>query len=152
MPTDFPSRRQRSPDYGRPTLRAVIVNLRLRLLGWRIEQALEERDHIRLLRHLNAWAELHRRTSEGSGPRVLPSANGTTAVESKDVFCDRARDILSSIAREERRLDRIVGRLKLARMQGNRRGYDRSHAVGQISYDRTVRLWQQISLSFHSRR
>lgn len=41
MPTDFPSRRQRSPDYGRSTLRAVIVNLRLRLLGWRIEQALE---------------------------------------------------------------------------------------------------------------
>ena len=90
--------------------------------------------------------------SEGSGAGASPSANGTTTVESKDVFCDRAREILSRIAREERRLDRIVGRLKLARVQGNRRGYDRSYAVGKKSYDRTVRLWQHISLSFHSRR
>ncbi|MFH6781352.1 MULTISPECIES: hypothetical protein [Methylobacterium] len=152
MPTDLPSRRQYSQAYGLSTLRVAINGLRLRLLGWRIEQALEERDHIKFLRYLNAWAELHRRASEGSGPGAFPSATETSATEGRNLFCDRARDIVSKIAREERRLARIVGRLKLARLRGSRRDYERSYAVGQKSYDRTLRLWQHISLSFQSRR
>ena len=152
MPTDLPSRRQHSQDYGLSTLRLVIVGLRLRLLGWRIEQALEERDHIKFLHYLNAWAELHRRAFEGSGPDASPSVTEASAIRGRHIFCDRARDSLSKIAREERRLARIVGRLKLARARGNRRDYERSYAVGQKSHDRTLRLWQHISLSFHSRR
>ncbi len=152
MPTDLPSRRQHSQAYGLPTLRLVIVGLRLGLLGWRIEQALEERDHIKFLYYLNAWAELHRRTSEGLCPGVSPSATEASAIRGRHLFCDRARESLSKIAREERRLTRIASRLKLARARGNSRDYERFYAVGRKSHDRTVRLWRHISLSFHSRR
>jgi hypothetical protein len=152
MPTDLPSRRQHSQAFGLSTLSIIIVGMRLRLLGWRIEQALEERDHIKFLHYLNTWAELHRRTSERLCPRVSLSATEASAIKGRHIFCDRARESLSKIAREERRLARIVSRLRLARARGNRRDYERSYAVGQKSHDRTLRLWQNISLSFHSRR
>jgi hypothetical protein len=147
MPTDLPSRRPESPTYRLSTLRLAVVDLRLRLLGWRIEQALEERDHIKFLHYLNAWADLHRRTLE----RLRPGIH-LKLIENRNTFCDRLRESLSKIAREERRLTRVAGRMKLARMRGNSRDYARLDAVGKNSHDRTLRHWQHISLSFHSRR
>lgn len=147
MPTDLPRRRQQSRPYRLSRLRGAIVDLRLRLLGWRIEQALEERDHIKFLHYLNAWADLHRRGLEKLGSEI-----SLELIESRKTFCDRARDSLSKIAREERRLARIAGRMELARARGNSRASQRLDVVGKYSHDRTLRHWQHIALSFHSRR
>ncbi len=147
MPTDLPSRRNSPRTHAISTLHVAIAGLRLRFLGWGIEQALEDRDHVKLLRRLNAWAYLHERISERLDGEIPP-----TTGRDRSIFCDRVRENVSKIAREERRIDRVAGRMKKARLQGNRRDYERSYRIGKISYDRTLFLWNRISFSYHSGR
>lgn len=147
MPTDLPSRRPPSRVHGISTLRIAITGIRLRLLGWRIEQAVEEHDHVKLLQVLNTWVALHQRTSA-----LLHDEVPANMDRDRNLFCDRLRVSVSKIIREERRLDRISSRLKRDRIRGNIRSYERSYAIGKESYDRTLSLWRCISMSFNSRR
>ncbi|QRE74280.1 hypothetical protein [Methylobacterium aquaticum] len=145
MPTDLPSRRNSPRTHAISTLHMAIAGLRLRFLGWGIEQALEDRDHVKLLRRLNAWADLHGRISERLGGEMSPNIG-----HNRNAFCDRIRKNVSKIAHEERRIDRVAGRMKKARLQGNQRNYERSYLIGKSSYDRTLFLWDRISFSYHS--
>lgn len=146
MPTDLPSRRNSPRTHAISTLHVAIAGLRLRFLGWGIEQALEDRDHVQLLRRLNAWADLHGRISERLDGEISPTID-----RNRNVFCDRVRESVSKIAHEERRIDRVAGRMKRARLQENRRNYERSYLIGKISYERTLFLWDRISFSYHSK-
>ncbi|MFH6786442.1 MULTISPECIES: hypothetical protein [Methylobacterium] len=147
MPTDLRPPRPPSEVHGISTLRVAIIGIRLRLLGWRIEQALEEHDHVKLLQLLNTWADLHRRTSARLHGEVSSNIDAM-----RDMFCDRARKNISKIVREEQRLDRVASRMKRARIRENARDYERSYAVGKESYFRTLLLWRNISASLSSRR
>src|SRR3954465_1637612 len=99
MPTDLPHRPERPRFRDLKQLRIAVVSFRLRLLGWRIEQAREGHDHVRLLRLTAAWGELHRRTVVRLG-RDAPSGAGRTC----DTFCERVRQTVPLIEREERRI------------------------------------------------
>lgn len=145
MPTDLPSRQNSPRTLAISTLHVAIAGLRLRFLGWGIERALEDRDHVKLMERLSAWADLHERISERLGREIPP-----TTSHNRSMFCDRVRENISKIAREERRIDRVVNRMKKARLQGNQRDYERSYLIGKTSYDRTLFLCDRISFSYHS--
>ncbi|TGD91506.1 hypothetical protein [Methylobacterium nonmethylotrophicum] len=145
MPTDLPSQRQSPRTHGLSTLHVAFAGLRLRFLGWGMAQAVEDRDHVKLLKRLNAWADLHERISK----RLDGEISATTG-SNRSIFCDRVRESVSKIAHEERRIERVAGRMKQARSQGRRRDYERSYMIAKNSYNRTLFLWNHISLSFHS--
>ena len=96
MPTDLPPRRSSPRTHALSTLHVAIAGMRLRLLGWGIKQAVEDRDHIKLLKRLDAWANLHERMSERLEGEISPNTNLT-----RSIFCDRVRDSVSKIAHEE---------------------------------------------------
>jgi hypothetical protein len=120
-------------------LRLIIVGVRLRLIGWRIEQAREERDHRGLLRLTENWHELYRRTFIGLGRDAPPGRD-----RDREAFCERVRRTVPLIEREQRRIAWVLARMERARAAEDERAYDRSQSVGLAARRRLTQLWAQL--------
>ncbi|KMO36365.1 hypothetical protein VQ02_15495 [Methylobacterium variabile] len=139
MPTDLPSRYKSPRSRGATALRTAVVGLRLRLLGWRIEKALEDRDHARLLRLTAAWDDLRRDRAAD------PASDPSRARDRRwDMACERVRRAVPKIEREERRLAWVVERMGRARAARDERAYERSCLLGRAAQERLIQLWGQI--------
>jgi len=145
MPTDLPSPRQSSRGRNLSSTLVAIAGIRLKFINWRIEQSIKNRDHLKLLRHLNSWVDLHKRTSEQFPGEVA----GHMGIN-RNIFYYRVLEELSKIAREEDRIDRSSGRMKKARAYGNRRNYERSYILSEYSYRRIALYWKNIITLFCS--
>lgn len=139
MPTDLPEKPKRGRVGVMTSLRLAVLDFKFRLLTWRIEQALECHDHIKLLHFTESWIGLHQRTAtrlRGESPFVLD--------RNIHIFFERVRKIVPKIAREERRLHWISGRMQRARLIQDKRALDRSQLIVQAAHQRLISLWTQI--------
>lgn len=138
MPTDYPQRR-RPRARGMAAIQIAFVSVRLRIIQWRIEQAIEERDHARLWGFVSAYHDLHARTVKEFAKVALPDKFLT-----QDALYGRARQIIPMIAREERRLERIAGRMHRARSAGDGRNYEKLYSLAKFANSRISVFWSRI--------
>ncbi|TNC07132.1 hypothetical protein FF100_33370 [Methylobacterium terricola] len=138
MPTDYPQRR-RPRARGMAAIRIALVSVRLRIIQWRIEQAIEGRDHVRLWGLISAYHDLHARTVKEFAAVAL-----SDKFFNQDAVYGRARQIIPMIAREERRLERIAGRLHRARSAGDGRSHEKLYSLAKFSYGRISVFWSRI--------
>ncbi|WP_407523618.1 hypothetical protein [Methylobacterium oryzisoli] len=134
MPTSLPR-----PPLGLTVVALTLAVLRLRLIGWRAARARAQHDHRGLLRLVDIWTELHRRTLTRLGPDAF-SETDRVCVR----VCDRVRRVVPRIERETRRLAWAAGRMERARAAADARACQQAQQIDAAARQRLIQFWAEL--------